>query len=212
MYLFFVFLCIMFVIVFFFFSSRRRHTRLQGDWSSDVCSSDLSSSSRPASTITTSRASWRAPRAPGRSRRVYRASITSPSTSGARSPRSRPPGAGSRSTGSRRSARRRARSPCAIPTATRSSSTSILESESGPGRDPVQSPSLAQIDPPQRQRRLDRLQEVGGVDGLRDAVERAEREGPLGQLGVRSPVHHSHLDLRGQGDDGGEHADPAEPG
>src|SRR5256885_2928281 len=27
--------------VFFFFSSRRRHTRLQGDRSSDVCSSDL---------------------------------------------------------------------------------------------------------------------------------------------------------------------------
>src|SRR5688500_19524103 len=27
----------------FFFSSRRRHTRLQGDWSSDVCSSDLPS-------------------------------------------------------------------------------------------------------------------------------------------------------------------------
>src|SRR5688500_15872762 len=25
----------------FFFSSRRRHTRLQGDWGSDVCSSDL---------------------------------------------------------------------------------------------------------------------------------------------------------------------------
>src|SRR5256885_11150205 len=25
----------------FFFSSRRRHTRLQGDWSSDVCSPDL---------------------------------------------------------------------------------------------------------------------------------------------------------------------------
>src|SRR5215467_3061618 len=32
----------MFVFMFFFFfSSRRRHTRLQGDWSSDVCSSDL---------------------------------------------------------------------------------------------------------------------------------------------------------------------------
>src|SRR2546426_5367456 len=31
--------------MFFFFSSRRRHTRLQGDWSSDVCSSDLG---RPA--------------------------------------------------------------------------------------------------------------------------------------------------------------------
>src|SRR3989454_4018755 len=28
-------------LFFFFFSSRRRHTRLQGDWSSDVCSSDL---------------------------------------------------------------------------------------------------------------------------------------------------------------------------
>src|SRR5256885_8635898 len=28
--------------IIFFFSSRRRHTRLQGDWSSDVCSSDLS--------------------------------------------------------------------------------------------------------------------------------------------------------------------------
>src|ERR1022692_5181640 len=26
---------------FFLFSSRRRHTRLQGDWSSDLCSSDL---------------------------------------------------------------------------------------------------------------------------------------------------------------------------
>src|SRR6266850_2914625 len=29
------------LLYFFFFSSRRRHTRLQGDWSSDVCSSDL---------------------------------------------------------------------------------------------------------------------------------------------------------------------------
>src|SRR5215210_8493979 len=27
--------------MFFFFSSRRRHTRYIGDWSSDVCSSDL---------------------------------------------------------------------------------------------------------------------------------------------------------------------------
>src|SRR2546426_7444105 len=31
----------MVMLKFFFFSSRRRHTRLQGDWSSDVCSSDL---------------------------------------------------------------------------------------------------------------------------------------------------------------------------
>src|SRR2546426_7608484 len=29
------------ISILFFFSSRRRHTRLQGDWSSDVCSSDL---------------------------------------------------------------------------------------------------------------------------------------------------------------------------
>src|SRR5256885_6979602 len=33
------------VMQIFFFSSRRRHTRLQGDWSSDVCSSDLVSQS-----------------------------------------------------------------------------------------------------------------------------------------------------------------------
>src|SRR2546428_3847613 len=31
--------------VIFFFSSRRRHTRSDRDWSSDVCSSDLSASS-----------------------------------------------------------------------------------------------------------------------------------------------------------------------
>src|SRR5438876_5789209 len=37
--------------VFFFFSSRRRHTRWTGDWSSDVCSSDLAHPDRepPAS-------------------------------------------------------------------------------------------------------------------------------------------------------------------
>src|SRR5260370_14767770 len=29
-------------LLFFFFSSRRRHTRFKCDWSSDVCSSDLS--------------------------------------------------------------------------------------------------------------------------------------------------------------------------
>src|SRR5256885_13594360 len=32
----------------YFFSSRRRHTRLQGDWSSDVCSSDLDKGVQPA--------------------------------------------------------------------------------------------------------------------------------------------------------------------
>src|SRR5690349_23732574 len=34
----------MFNVCFFFFSSRRRHTRSLRDWSSDVCSSDLSAS------------------------------------------------------------------------------------------------------------------------------------------------------------------------
>src|SRR5688500_20386009 len=32
---------------YFFFSSRRRHTRLQGDWSSDVCSSDIWAPRKP---------------------------------------------------------------------------------------------------------------------------------------------------------------------
>src|SRR5204863_2811281 len=36
----FLLLCISFFF-FFFFSSRRRHTRSLRDWSSDVCSSDL---------------------------------------------------------------------------------------------------------------------------------------------------------------------------
>src|SRR5207249_9362104 len=33
-------------LFFFFFSSRRRHTRSKRDWSSDVCSSDLTASDR----------------------------------------------------------------------------------------------------------------------------------------------------------------------
>src|SRR5690348_11681681 len=37
----FFFLLLCFYFCFFFFSSRRRHTRWTGDWSSDVCSSDL---------------------------------------------------------------------------------------------------------------------------------------------------------------------------
>src|SRR5689334_24291388 len=43
-YFFFFFLLFvdLFFFFFFFFSSRRRHTRWNCDWSSDVCSSDLS--------------------------------------------------------------------------------------------------------------------------------------------------------------------------
>src|SRR6266516_1303537 len=37
----FFLLYIVLISFFFFFSSRRRHTRSYGDWSSDVCSSDL---------------------------------------------------------------------------------------------------------------------------------------------------------------------------
>src|SRR5437762_14337081 len=41
---------------FFFFSSRRRHTRYIGDWSSDVCSSDLESAFSQAGPPRSSRA------------------------------------------------------------------------------------------------------------------------------------------------------------
>src|SRR5207302_10106811 len=40
-FLYFFLFCIFFLFYFFFFSSRRRHTRFSRDWSSDVCSSDL---------------------------------------------------------------------------------------------------------------------------------------------------------------------------
>src|SRR5688500_19072467 len=54
----------------FFFSSRRRHTRLQGDWSSDVCSSDLDDRERGAGTRTSpTSAEAQACRPPRRSRR-----------------------------------------------------------------------------------------------------------------------------------------------
>src|SRR5437762_8784456 len=40
-FMFFMFFLFFRFFFFFFFSSRRRHTRYIGDWSSDVCSSDL---------------------------------------------------------------------------------------------------------------------------------------------------------------------------
>src|SRR5437762_10476273 len=39
--MFFLLVLLFDLLFFFFFSSRRRHTRYIGDWSSDVCSSDL---------------------------------------------------------------------------------------------------------------------------------------------------------------------------
>src|SRR6266487_5246883 len=63
----------------FFFSSRRRHTRWTGDWSSDVCSSDL----RPASRTAGSTAS--------RSTRPGRPARRSAGRQATRSPRSARP-------------------------------------------------------------------------------------------------------------------------
>src|SRR5688500_19041871 len=48
-------------LFFFFFSSRRRHTRLQGDWSSDVCSSDLGASMTGVLLVLAAAAAWLAP-------------------------------------------------------------------------------------------------------------------------------------------------------
>src|SRR5690349_24228878 len=42
---------VIFLVFSFFFSSRRRHTRSLRDWSSDVCSSDLSASSMNSSKL-----------------------------------------------------------------------------------------------------------------------------------------------------------------
>src|SRR5436853_5046429 len=39
-------------VVLFFFSSRRRHTRCLSDWSSDVCSSDLTGKTGTPSAVT----------------------------------------------------------------------------------------------------------------------------------------------------------------
>src|SRR5256885_4214594 len=56
-------------LCFFFFSSRRRHTRLQGDWSSDVCSSDLNGTivSHTGNTYVVQGASWNTDIAAGQS-------------------------------------------------------------------------------------------------------------------------------------------------
>src|SRR3712207_9066192 len=42
----------------FFFSSRRRHTRYWRDWSSDVCSSDLSSTTLASKPFTVTTGTW----------------------------------------------------------------------------------------------------------------------------------------------------------
>src|SRR5438876_11762371 len=71
----FFFLSFSYFFFFFFFSSRRRHTRWTGDWSSDVCSSDLSRPSTAQCTNTSP---------PPRSRKAS----TSAARCGIQSPRS----------------------------------------------------------------------------------------------------------------------------
>src|SRR5256885_7928406 len=60
----------------FFFSSRRRHTRLQGDWSSDVCSSDLDSLKTPPSAVCSKQTNTRT-----KTKRTATTSTTPPSES-----------------------------------------------------------------------------------------------------------------------------------
>src|SRR5437867_9271157 len=50
MFVFFFLMCFV-LFFFFFFSSRRRHTRSYGDWSSDVCSSDLAWAETPSNPL-----------------------------------------------------------------------------------------------------------------------------------------------------------------
>src|SRR5690349_23306852 len=50
-----------FYFVFFFFSSRRRHTRSLRDWSSDVCSSDLTARPLPSPWAQSSTSMLRSP-------------------------------------------------------------------------------------------------------------------------------------------------------
>src|SRR5437764_2200667 len=87
MYLFFVIILIFF---FFFFSSRRRHTRYIGDWSSDVCSSDLACCRADAGVdVHGDRQPAPAHAAEHRLRRPDRADADQPATVATRAPRRR---------------------------------------------------------------------------------------------------------------------------
>src|SRR5256885_7216809 len=79
--------CTCLFLFFFFFSSRRRHTRLQGDWSSDVCSSDLGAGARaPRRLVPAVR--------PGRAGPSYPRRLTRRSTPAGRDGSLRPPARG----------------------------------------------------------------------------------------------------------------------
>src|ERR1039458_7194676 len=54
------YLCFL-VLCFFFFSSRRRHTRCLSDWSSDVCSSDLTGLARKCRRRFRTHSTWPSP-------------------------------------------------------------------------------------------------------------------------------------------------------
>src|SRR2546421_191669 len=73
--------------VFFFFSSRRRHTRSDRDWSSDVCSSDLSPGGRRKTASAPRSRSPRGSVSPSCRRSTIRISWRGRRPSGSRSPR-----------------------------------------------------------------------------------------------------------------------------
>src|SRR5207248_8522337 len=77
----------------FFFSSRRRHTRSYGDWSSDVCSSDLQRRACASSTAAPTAASkaWRGRSTAAGWRTASRTQHRRPPSSSARSSQARPP-------------------------------------------------------------------------------------------------------------------------
>src|SRR3712207_8012788 len=63
--------CLLDIFFFFFFSSRRRHTRYWRDWSSDVCSSDLTRRALPNEASSRWRSTIRATDSAGVARTIF---------------------------------------------------------------------------------------------------------------------------------------------
>src|SRR6266498_3501584 len=125
-----------FFFVFFFFSSRRRHTRCGRDWSSDVCSSDLTPSTSSVTATPASRCGSRLPAAKsalrvarvGRPRASTTSGSASNSSSAAISSRRGASGCGSSSTTITTPSSRPARPP-----SSQSSTTIAARRSHGPG-------------------------------------------------------------------------------
>src|SRR5437879_13797214 len=63
------------MLFYFFFSSRRRHTRYIGDWSSDVCSSDLYARGPPSHCCEPTSRAWAKVIPPGRRSSLLRSEL-----------------------------------------------------------------------------------------------------------------------------------------